>query len=207
MEALEITDVLNENVLRYRLKGGASYIRDKSIKTFYPSSVSTYSSNSNSVIRFNLTGGANEWINLRSLLIGFTLINADNDGTKELRPAYKPSSFFQRMRVMAGSNVIAEIPDLNRYEAMMDILQDDGSRNYTDNLGFGETFYNEGNRFLTNIRSWKRTQFQTQFRMSLTKRNLTISEGLKTKDRLLPTFLSLLQCIKLHSFIILSDCH
>ena len=96
-----------------------------------------------------LTGGANEWINLRSLLIGFTLINADNDGTKELRPAYKPSSFFQRMRVMAGSNVIAEIPDLNRYEAMMDILQDDGSRNYTDNLGFGETFYNEGNIFLT----------------------------------------------------------
>ena len=134
MEALEITDVLNENVLRYRLKGGASYIRDKRIKTFYPSSVSTYSSNSNSVIRFNLTGGANEWINLRSLLIGFTLINADNDGTKELRPAYKPSSFFQRMRVMAGSNVIAEIPDLNRYEAMMDIqnsLQDDG--------GFQET--------------------------------------------------------------------
>ena len=204
---MEITDVLNENVLRYRLKGGASYIRDKNIKTFYPSSVSTYSSNSNSVIRFNLTGGANEWINLRSLLIGFTLINADNDGTKELRPAYKSSSFFQRMRVMAGSNVIAEIPDLNRYEAMMDILQDDGSRNYTDNLGFGETFNNEGNRFLTNIRSWKRTQFQTQFRMSLTKRNLTISEGLKTKDRLLPTFLSLLQCIKLHSFIILSDCH
>ena len=149
MEALEITDVLNENVLRYRLKGGASYIRDKRIKTFYPSSVSTYSSNSNSVIRFNLTGGANEWINLRSLLIGFTLLNGDNDGTKLLRPAYKPSSFFQRMRVMAGSNVIAEIPDLNRYEAMMDILQDDGSRNYTDNLGFGETFYNEGNRFLS----------------------------------------------------------
>ena len=149
MEALEITDVLNENVLRYRLKGGASYIRDKRIKTFYPSSVSTYSSNSNSVIRFNLTGGANEWINLRSLLIGFTILNGENDGTKQLRPAYKPSSFFQRMRVMVGSNVIAEIPDLNRYEAMMDILQDDGSRNYTDNLGFGETFYNEGNRFLT----------------------------------------------------------
>ena len=149
MEALEITDVLNENVLRYRRKGGASYIRDKRIKTFYPSSVSTYSSNSNSVIRFNLTGGANEWINLRSLLIGFTVVNGENDGTKQLRPAYKPSSFFQRMRVMAGSNVVAEIPDLNRYDAMMDIVNDDGGRNYTDNLGFGETFYNEGNRFLT----------------------------------------------------------
>ena len=35
MEALEITDVLNEHVLRYRLKGGASYIRDKRIKTFH----------------------------------------------------------------------------------------------------------------------------------------------------------------------------
>ena len=149
MEALEITDVLNENALRYRLKGGASYIKDKRIKTFYPSSVSTYSSNSNSVIRFNLTGGANEWINLRSLLIGFTILNGENNGTKHLRPAYNPSSFFQRMRVMAGSNVIAEIPDLNRYEAMMDILQDDGMRNYTDNLGYGETFYNEGNRFLS----------------------------------------------------------
>ena len=95
MEALEIPLVLHENVLRYRLKGGASYIRHKRIKTFYPSSVSTYSSNSNSVIHFNLTGGAaNEWINLKSLLIGFTFINGDNDGTKELRPAYKPSSFF-----------------------------------------------------------------------------------------------------------------
>ena len=50
---------------------------------------------------------------------------------------------------MAGSNVIAEISDLNRHEAMMDILQDDGSRNYADNLGSGENFYNEGNRFLT----------------------------------------------------------
>ena len=149
MESLQITNVLNENVLRYRMKGGASYIRDKRIKTFYHSSESTYSSNSNSVIRFNLTGGANEWINSRSLLIGFTLINGENDGTKELRPAYKPSSFFQRMRVMVGSNVIAEIPDPNRYEAMMDILQDAGSRNYTDNIGFGETVYNEGNIFLT----------------------------------------------------------
>ena len=62
----------------------------------------------------------------------------------ELRPAYKPSSCFRRMRAMAGNNVIAEIPDLSRYEAMMDILQDDGSRNCTDNLGFGETFYSEG---------------------------------------------------------------
>ena len=168
MEALKITDVLNENVLRYRLKGGASYIRDKRIKIFYPSSVSTYSSNSNIVIRFNQTGGANEWINLRSLLIGFTLINPDNDGTKELRPAYKPSSFFQWMRVMAGSNVIAEIPDLNRYKAMMDILQDDGSRNYTDNLGLVRPFTMKETDFW-HIRSWQRTQVQILFRMSLTK--------------------------------------
>ena len=75
------------------------------------------------MIRFNLTGGANEWINLRSLLIGFTLVNGENNGTEELRPASKPSFFFQRMRVRVGSNVIAEIPDLNRYEAMMDIYK------------------------------------------------------------------------------------
>ena len=194
MEALEITDVLNENVLRYRLKGGASYIRDKRTKTFYPSSVSTYPSNSNSVIRFNLTGGANEWFNLRSLLIGFTLVNGENNGAKELRPAYKPSSFFQRMRVMVGSNVIAEIPDLDRYEAMMDILQDDGSRNYTDNIGFGETFYNEGNRFLT-------------YDGSNTGRLPVIEEviasnfmGFKNKkDRLLPSRVSVLPSLELHS--------
>ena len=83
MEAVKFTDVLNENVLRCV----ASYIRDKRIKTFYSSSVSTYPSSLNSVIRFNLAGGANEWINPRNLLIGFTFINADNDGTKELRPA------------------------------------------------------------------------------------------------------------------------
>ena len=85
------------------------------------------------------------------------------------------------MRVMAGSNVIAEIPDLNRYKAMMDILQDDGSRNYTDNLGFGETFYNEGNRFLTYTQLATNPGSNILFRMSLTKPNLTISEDLKTK--------------------------
>ena len=104
------------------------------------------------------------------------------------------------MRVMAGSNVIAEIPDLNRYEAMTDILQDDGSRNYTDNLGFGATFYNEGNQFLTY------TQFQTLFRMSLTKRHLAISVDLKNEKTVYyrppcPFF-------NVSNFtIILSDCH
>ena len=109
------------------------------------------------------------------------------------------------MRVMAGSNVIAEIPDLNRYEAMMDILQDDGSRNYTDNLGFGETFYNEGNRFLTY------TQLATNPGSNTVQNVIDQAKpdnfgGFKNKKTILPTFLSLLQCVKLHSFVILSDC-
>ena len=152
MEALEITDVSERKCAEIQIKRW-SFIHQrqtyKDLLPFFGFYLQFQPQTASSV--FNLTGGANEWINLRSLLIGFTILNGENNGTKHLRPAYKPSSFFQRMRVMAGSNVIAEIPDLNRYEAMMDLLQDDGMRNYTDNLGFGETFYNEGNRFLSFI--------------------------------------------------------
>ena len=49
METLDIEDVLVENNLRFKLKDGGSYVRSKESKNFYPSSVSTYTADTNSV--------------------------------------------------------------------------------------------------------------------------------------------------------------
>ena len=75
METLDITDVLVEKKLRFKFKDGGSYVRSKESKSIYPSSVSTYTADTNSVIRFNITGSPNQWLSLPSLLLGFTVEN------------------------------------------------------------------------------------------------------------------------------------
>ena len=88
MDTLDIEDVLVEKNLRFKLKDGGSYVRSKESKHFYPSSVSTYTADTNSVIRFNITGPPNQWISLPTLLLGFTLENTDSSSNAgaELRP-------------------------------------------------------------------------------------------------------------------------
>ena len=68
METLDIEDVLVENNLRFRLNDGGSYVRSKESKNVYPSSVSTCTADTNSVIRFNITGPPNQWLSLPSII-------------------------------------------------------------------------------------------------------------------------------------------
>ena len=86
METLDIEDRLHEGKLRFRLKDGASYIRMKESKNFYPSSVSTYTSGGSSLIRWNITGPPNQWLDCKSLVMGFTLSNTDETAGHILRP-------------------------------------------------------------------------------------------------------------------------
>ena len=59
METLDIEDVFVEKNLRFKLKNGGSYVRSKESKKNYLSSIFTYTANTNSIIRFNITGPPN----------------------------------------------------------------------------------------------------------------------------------------------------
>ena len=148
METLDIEDALVEKNLRFKLKDGGSYVRSKESKNFYPSSVSTYTADTNSVIRFNITGPPNQWLSLPSLLLGFTLNNTDNSASNELRPI-DTAGFFDRVRVLMGDVIVCDLNSLSRASAMKNVLKSSEEKRIDEALGFGNTLLNHDGRFLT----------------------------------------------------------
>ena len=147
METLDISGVLVEKNLGFKSKDGGSYVRSKESKNFYPSSVSTYTADANSVIRFNITGSPNQWLSLSSLLLGFTLANTDTsaNANAELRPI-STGSFFSRVRVMMGDVIVCDLNSTSRSDAMKDLLK---AKKTDVVLVFGNSFKNNDVRFLT----------------------------------------------------------
>ena len=149
MEALDIEDVLVEKNLRFKLQEGGSYVRSKESKNFYPSSVSTYTADTNSEIRFNITGPPNQWLSLPSLLLGFALENTDGtSNATELRPI-SAGAFFSRVRVMMGDVIVCDLNSTSRADAMKDLLKTSEAKRADEVLGFGNSFNNSDVRFLT----------------------------------------------------------
>ena len=150
METLDISDVLVEKNLRFKLKDGGSYVRSKESKNFYPSSVSTYTADTNSVIRFNITGSPNQWLSLPSLLLGFTSENTDTSANvnAELRPI-STGAFFSRVRVKMGDVIVCELNSTSRADAMKDLLKTSEAKRADEVLGFGNSFNNNDVRYLT----------------------------------------------------------
>ena len=150
METLDIEDVLVEKNLRFKLKDGGSYVRSKESKNFYPSSVSTYTADTNSVIRFNITGPPNQWISLPTLLLGFALENTDDstNAGAELRPI-SAGAFFSRVRVMMGDVIVCDLNSTSRADAMKDLLKTSEAKRADEVMGFGNSFNNNDVRFLT----------------------------------------------------------
>ena len=147
METLDIEDVLVEKNLRFKLKDGGSYVRSKESKNFYPSPVSTYTADTNSVIRFNITGPPNQWLSLPSLLLGFTLNNTDDSASNELRPI-DTAGFFDRVRVLMGDVIVCDLNSLSRASAMKDVLKSSEEKRIDEALGFGNSLLNHDGRFL-----------------------------------------------------------
>ena len=149
METLDIEDVLVEKNLRFKLKDGGSYVRSKESKNFYPSSVSTYTADTNSVIRFNITGPPNQWISLPTILLGFTLENTEpTNAEAELRPI-SAGAFFSRVRVMMGDVIVCDLNSTSRADAMKDLLKTSEAKRADEVLGFGNSFNNNDVKFLT----------------------------------------------------------
>ena len=76
----------------------------------------------------------------------FDLVNMDPTADKRLRPLGGPSSFFRRMRVLCGGQVVGDIDKYNRARQMFSYLTADDSSNKDDTEAFGAQWQIKDNR-------------------------------------------------------------
>ena len=156
METFSPEDILVDN-LSFKLSKGASYITDRRSVRFYPSGSNVYKPTSgNRVLKFSLNGEDNTWLDPQSVRVFFTVQNLDQNLDRKLRPLAPPYSFFRRMRIIAGNQVIEDFDNYNRVHHMFSKLMSQGARKDEANEGFGyryddevKTLVNKINEFLT----------------------------------------------------------
>ena len=107
--------------LSFKLSPGASYIQERKSVTFHPQGSNIYSTNGTKLIKLLVSGDS--WMDPSTFRVMFDLVNMDSDAAKELRPLGGPSSFFRRMRVLCGGQVVEDIDNYNRVHQIFHSLQ------------------------------------------------------------------------------------
>ena len=104
--------------LSFKHKPGASYITDRKSVTFHPSGSNFYSTTGTKLIKIMLTG--DNWLDPSTFRIMFDLSNTSQVPQRKLRPLGGPHSFFRRMRILCGGQVIEDIDSYNRVHEMLE---------------------------------------------------------------------------------------
>lgn len=132
--------------LSFKLPATASYVTERKSVTYHPVGGNVYSSNAGQrVIRFQVTGDS--WMDPSTFRVMFDLKN-DGAGAQELRPLGGPWSFFSRMRILCGGQIIEDIDNYNRTHEMMHTLIASDSRIQDMGEAFGQQFRIHGNNEL-----------------------------------------------------------
>ena len=128
--------------LSFKLAPGASYITDRRSVSYHPQGGNIYTPGSGAkLIRILLTGDS--WLDPSTFRVMFDVRNTEQtDATKKLRCLGSPWSFFRRMRILAGGQVVEDIDSYNRVHEMMHILTASDSRINDYGEGFGPTWAN-----------------------------------------------------------------
>ena len=143
METFSPEDILVDN-LSFKLNKGSSYITDRRSVRFYSQSTNVFRPTSgNRVMKFSLNGEDNTWLDPQSVRVCFTVQNLDDNLNRKLRPLAPPYSFFRRMRIIAGSQVIEDFDNYNRVHQMFSKLMSQGARKDEANEGFGYRYDDE----------------------------------------------------------------
>ena len=143
METFAPEDILIDN-LSFKLNKGSSYITDRRSVSFFPTTSNVYKPSSGArVIKFTLNGEDNSWLDPQSVRICFTLNNKDGTYFRKIRPLSSPYSFFRRMRIIAGSQVVEDFDSYNRVHHMFSKLMSQGARRDEANEGFGYRYDDE----------------------------------------------------------------
>ena len=151
METFSPEDILVDN-LSFKLNKGASYITDRRSVRFYPSGSNVYKPTSgNRVLKFSLNAEDNGWLDPQSVRVFFTVQNLDQDLNRKLRPLAPPYSFFRRMRIIAGNQVVEDFDNYNRVHQMFSKLMSQGARKDEANEGFGYRYDDEVKTLVNNV--------------------------------------------------------
>ena len=126
--------------LSFQLEQGASYVVNRRSCTFFPSGSNIYTS-TNGTRQIRMVLASDGWLDPSTFRLMFNLTNTDATAGRELRPLGGPWSFFRRVRILAGGQVIEDIDNYNRTHEMFHILTNPQSRinDYAESFG---QFYN-----------------------------------------------------------------
>ena len=150
METFSPEDILVDN-LSFKLNKGSSYITDRRNVRFYPSGSNVYKPTSgNRVLKFSLNAEDNGWLDPQSVRVFFTVQNLDQTLNKKIRPLAPPYSFFRRMRIIAGNQVVEDFDNYNRVHQMFSKLMSQGARKDEANEGFGYRYDDEVKTLVNN---------------------------------------------------------
>ena len=122
--------------LSFKLGAGASYVQERKSVTFHPQGSNIYSTTGTKLIKLLLTGDS--YLDPSTFRVMFDLVNMESDSAKELRPLGGPASFFRRMRVLCGGQVVEDIDNYNRIHQMFSVLTAEDSLKNVDAEAFGE---------------------------------------------------------------------
>ena len=130
--------------LSFKLSPGASYIQERKSVSFHPQGSNIYSTNGTKLIKLLVSGDA--WMDPSTFRVMFDLVNMDPDAARQLRPLGGPSSFFRRMRVLCGGQVVEDIDNYNRVHQMFSFLTAEDSSKNVDAEAFGAQWDIKDNR-------------------------------------------------------------
>ena len=135
--------------LSFQLKPGASYVTERKSVTYHPQGSNIYSTNGTKLIKLLLTG--DQWLDPSTFRIMFELQNNENpangNGHMQLRPLGGPHTFFRRMRILCGGQVVEDIDNYNRVHQMFTILNAKDANINERAEAFGQQFDNHQTTF------------------------------------------------------------
>jgi len=136
--------------LSFKMGPSASYVTQRRSVTFYPQGGNQYSPSGVKVIKLSLTG--DQWLDPSTFRIMFKIQNlaavpagvsqdlagTNMDNVPFLRPISGPWSFFRRMRILAGGQVLEDIDYYARAHEMFHFFQSSGKRFNEEIEGTGQ---------------------------------------------------------------------
>ena len=138
--AQSVEDYLIDS-LSFKLKPGASYITNRRSVTYFPVGGNQYSVAGVKVIKILLSG--DQWLDPGTVRFQFTLAN-NGAAAQRLRVVSGPWSFFRRVRILAGGQILEDMDDYNRIHEMFHMLQDPKNRTNDDIEAFGMRYDSYG---------------------------------------------------------------
>ena len=136
--------------LSFKMGPSASYVTQRRSVTYYPQGGNQYSPTGVKVIKISLTG--DQWLDPSSFRIMFKIQNlavapegktqnatgSGDSGVPFLRPISGPWSFFRRMRILAGGQVLEDIDYYNRCHELFHMFESSNNKINDEIQGTGQ---------------------------------------------------------------------